>query len=106
MFEFLRALTGNRTQGKCLEGIYVTTTPLALEPLLRPQLRMPCPAPRRRRGWTQREAGPSARRAPAARGGGAGPQSQHAETLTHASKATMMGGAYLNGPRKIVCENS
>ena len=28
---FLRtAPTGNRTQGKCLEGIYVTTTPLAL----------------------------------------------------------------------------
>jgi hypothetical protein len=25
------APTGNRTQGKCLEGIYVTTTPSALE---------------------------------------------------------------------------
>ena len=24
------APTGNRTQGKCLEGIYVTTTPLVL----------------------------------------------------------------------------
>ena len=25
------APTGNRIQGKCLEGIYVTTTPLALQ---------------------------------------------------------------------------
>ena len=40
------------------------------------------------------------------KGGGADPRSQHAETLTHASKATMMGGTYLNGPRKIMCENS
>ena len=29
----IHAPTGNRTQGKCLEGIYVTTTPSALESL-------------------------------------------------------------------------
>ncbi len=28
------APTGNRTQGKCLEGIYVTTTPSALAVLM------------------------------------------------------------------------
>ena len=28
--KFSPAPTGNRTQGKCLEGIYVTTTPSAL----------------------------------------------------------------------------
>ena len=30
------APTGNRTQGKCLEGIYVTTTPL-VPAIVRPQ---------------------------------------------------------------------